>query len=381
MAQLGVALGTEPRPRAIESPSIALVHDGRRPAIDLLLRMPDRCRTALMRLQDVKAALFDDADLVIFDADLTESCSFVHLREGVLAACAASRPIIVVATGDERCRTLASQLPAHCRFLGRPLKQERLDALIGAHLASGSEGPAAAAWASGFAADVAPEHREALAAGSGALDAIFLAAQGGRAADPSSLGPASDMIVGSIADASLAGWIESARKHHDATYQHCLLVAGIAAAFGLHVGFGQRDLRRLTVGCLLHDLGKVHVPVEILNKPGALDEAELAIMREHPLVGARVLSRSASVEADMIAVVRSHHELLDGSGYPDGLMGTNIPDIVRVTTIADIFAALIEERAYKKPMTGQDAHASLMAMGGRLDQPLVRSMRGVIGTF
>ncbi|WP_053080242.1 MULTISPECIES: HD-GYP domain-containing protein [Methylobacterium] len=151
-------------------------------------------------------------------------------------------------------------------------------------------------------------------------------------------------------------------RFDDATHQHCLLVAGLAAGFSLHLGLRRDDCRRLTEAALLHDVGKSRIPLAILNKPARLDGGELAAMRAHPVLGHELL-RDAAYDEALLAVVRSHHELLDGSGYPDGLRGDEIPDMVRIVTICDIFGELIECRPYKPPISGEAAYTVLEGEG------------------
>ncbi|MFC6791463.1 HD-GYP domain-containing protein [Methylobacterium komagatae] len=169
-------------------------------------------------------------------------------------------------------------------------------------------------------------------------------------------------------------------RFDDITHQHCLLVAGLAAAFAKSLGLGEGECHRLTKAALLHDVGKIHVPTAILNKPGKLDANEMALMKRHPELGFAMLTGQA-FHPEVLQVVRSHHEMLDGSGYPDGLKANEIPDLVRVMTVCDIYAALIERRSYKAPMPGEKAFAILDGMTGRLDAAIVEAFRPVARAF
>ena len=126
-----------------------------------------------------------------------------------------------------------------------------------------------------------------------------------------------------------------------------------------------------------HDVGKAFIPVTILDKPGALNEHELGEIREHPRRGYDALAAQGGFPAEMLDVVLHHHEFLDGSGYPNGLAGNQISDIVRLTTIVDIYAALVEKRAYRLPYTHARAFALMEGMGGKLDQQLLQAFRPV----
>ncbi|WP_430912131.1 HD-GYP domain-containing protein [Methylobacterium sp. sgz302541] len=201
-----------------------------------------------------------------------------------------------------------------------------------------------------------------------------------RPINPSVVDTGTDFIGRAIHDTGIRDWVRAVHRFDDATHQHCLLVAGLAAAFAASLGLGDLECHRLTKAALLHDVGKIHVPAAILNKPGKLDEAEMALVRLHPEEGHRMLV-DQGFEPEMLAVVRSHHEMLDGSGYPDRLAGDAIPDLVRLVTVCDIYAALIERRSYKAPMPSEKAFAILDGMAGRLDPAVVGAFRPVAAAF
>jgi HD-GYP domain-containing protein (c-di-GMP phosphodiesterase class II) len=108
----------------------------------------------------------------------------------------------------------------------------------------------------------------------------------------------------------------------------------------------EERLRKLGVGLLVHDVGKLAVPPEVLNKPGRLDAAELEVMRTHPAAGVELL-RPADVSPLVVSVVRDHHERLDGMGYPEGLDGTRVQEFPRLAAVADVYDAVTSERVYK----------------------------------
>ncbi|MCJ2059092.1 HD domain-containing protein [Methylobacterium sp. J-048] len=189
-----------------------------------------------------------------------------------------------------------------------------------------------------------------------------------------------ELIVQVIRDVGIHDWVRAVQRFDDVTHQHCLLVAGLAAAFSGTLGLAAADRHRLAKAALLHDVGKTKIPTAILNKPGKLDPAEMAVMRTHPAEGYAILA-GGGFDASLLSVVRSHHEMLDGSGYPDGLRGAEIPDLVRLVTICDIHAALIEHRPYKAAMDAAQAYAILDGMAGRLDADLVRAFRPVAVAF
>ena len=199
----------------------------------------------------------------------------------------------------------------------------------------------------------------------------------GFALTPTAIDNGADLVAGAVRETGIRDWVRAVRLFDDATHQHCLLVAGLAAAFSVTLGLSEADRQRLAKAALLHDIGKVRVPTAILNKPGPLTEAETVVMRMHPAEGHAMLL-SGGFEDAMLTVVRSHHEMLDGSGYPDGLKGGSIPDLVRLVTVCDIYGALIERRSYKPPMAAGRAFGILQGMAGRLDGDLVRAFTPVV---
>jgi putative nucleotidyltransferase with HDIG domain len=184
-------------------------------------------------------------------------------------------------------------------------------------------------------------------------------------------------VISGVTQSGLTTWLDDVRRHHEGTFQHCLMVTGISVGFALHLGFAQLDIKRLGMAATLHDIGKARIPLAILDKPGKLDPAEEAIMRLHPVYGFEALENRAGIAPEVLDAVRHHHEYLDGTGYPDGLGAGEIPDLVRLLTISDIFAALIEARSYRPAMPRQKAYDILCAMEGKLEPALVRAFQHV----
>jgi putative nucleotidyltransferase with HDIG domain len=206
---------------------------------------------------------------------------------------------------------------------------------------------------------------------------MFTAAMRGDVISVSVVESATMSIMAAIAEAGIRHWLEIVWTHDDATYQHCLLVTGLAADFSATLQFTGSDQKQLIRGALLHDIGKAKIPLTILNKPGALTGEELAIVRTHAKIGYEFLRDQGGYEPNLLEVVLRHHELLDGSGYPDGLAGEQINDLVRLVTICDIYAALIERRSYKQPIEPARAFKTLEDMDGKLEGALVRAFAQV----
>jgi ribonuclease P protein subunit RPR2 len=148
--------------------------------------------------------------------------------------------------------------------------------------------------------------------------------------------------------------------------------------FGRACGLTEEQVEAVHIGALLHDIGKIATPDRILLKEGRLTEEEIGIMRRHPESGSAIIE-DLPLPEDVKDIVRSHHERFDGTGYPDGLAGDQIPLVVRVFSIVDVFEALVSERPYKRPMDLPEARREMERCAGTyFDPDLVRIFLSVI---
>jgi putative two-component system response regulator len=156
------------------------------------------------------------------------------------------------------------------------------------------------------------------------------------------------------------------------TKGHSDRVKGYALALAARLGLSAADTELLRRGATLHDIGKIAVPDAVLNKAGPLTPEEMAMIREHPAQGVRMIEPLESV-ADTIPLVRWHHERMDGTGYPDRLTGDQIPFLVRVLSVADVYDALNSDRPYRAAIPPDLCLGILRkdAVGGGLDPELV----------
>jgi len=175
---------------------------------------------------------------------------------------------------------------------------------------------------------------------------------------------------------SLAQSIE-ARDPFDGS--HCTRVSNNAVRFGKSLGLSRNDLEALRVAGLFHDIGKIGIPESILSKAGPLDRDESKIVMEHPIVGEQICAPLKSLR-HALPLIRHHHERLDGSGYPDGLSGEQIPLTVRVLQIVDICDALTSDRSYRQNMPLPSALMVLYeeADRGWLDGDLVSQFASLV---
>jgi putative nucleotidyltransferase with HDIG domain len=220
---------------------------------------------------------------------------------------------------------------------------------------------------------VSPETRSSAAA----FASMFSTARNGKPINLGDAEHATSHIIDGITRNGFNNWLDEVRRHHEGTFQHCLLVTGVAVGFALDLGFSAADVKRLGLSATLHDIGKARIPLAVLDKPGRLDPAEEEIMRRHPAIGYDMLKDIPGISDEALDGVRHHHEYLDGSGYPDGLTAPEISDLVRLLTISDIFAALIELRPYRPAMSRADAYNILCGMEGKLERSLVKAFRRV----
>ncbi len=209
------------------------------------------------------------------------------------------------------------------------------------------------------------------------LDRFIVSVRKGDALPMEEVYSSSIQIIEAVENSDMDVWLKAVRAHSSFTYRHVMIVTGYATAFASKYSLSQKEKERLTIGALLHDIGKVKIPQKILDKPGQLTDDEYQKVRRHAEEGARILQRDLSISPEVVMIARSHHEMLDGSGYPDGLKGAEIPDIVRIMTVIDIFSALVEARSYKKSMSPPEAFNILLEMHDKLDQDIVRAFQPI----
>src|ERR1700694_639778 len=148
-------------------------------------------------------------------------------------------------------------------------------------------------------------------------------------------------------------------------------VANTALHLGTRLGFQESDLIALYRGALIHDIGKIAVPDTILRKPGPPNAEEERQMRAHPIIGESIV-RPLPSAADILPIIRHHHERFDGGGYPDGLSGHRIPLLARIVSVCDAFDALASDRPYRARREAQEAIDTLMrGAGQQWDRELV----------
>lgn len=140
----------------------------------------------------------------------------------------------------------------------------------------------------------------------------------------------------------------------EGTGEHCDRLSNLAAQLGERLGLGEAEIKALRRAGYLHDIGKIAIPDAVLLKPAALTREEWAIMRSHVEIGVNICSPLRTLRL-VLPIIRHHHEKWDGSGYPDGLQGEEIPLLARVFQLADVFDALTNRRPYRQPVSPAEA--------------------------
>ena len=171
------------------------------------------------------------------------------------------------------------------------------------------------------------------------------------------------------------------KSRDDYTYMHSVAVCGLMVALARQLGLAPAQVREAGVGGLLHDIGKVAIPLEILNKPASLCAAEYEIVMRHPVAGAELLSQVPGIPGAAVDVVRHHHERFDGRGYPDGLAGGEIDLMARMGTVCDVYDAVTSQRSYNVGWNPAQALSRMAAWKGHFDTAVFQAFVRTVGIY
>lgn len=150
-------------------------------------------------------------------------------------------------------------------------------------------------------------------------------------------------------------WLTNMKERDEYTSIHCMNVCIMAVSFGRTLGMEKAELEILGLGGLLHDLGKMRVPLEILNKPSKLTFEEFEVMKTHPVEGYKMLKKQGDLPSEVLDIVKHHHERRNGKGYPSQLDGDQINDMTRIVAIVDVYDAITSDRCYHDAISPYDA--------------------------
>jgi len=192
---------------------------------------------------------------------------------------------------------------------------------------------------------------------------MLASAKAGGAIDIKALQKIVTRLVQQSVNHNLMMQMSNLRNRQDRNAGHSLNTAILAIAFGKHLGQSEERLHLLGLGAILHDIGKTRIPHEVLNKPGKLNEEEFAVIKRHPNEGYEMLMASNNVPDEVLNMVRHHHERVDGSGYPNGLKGNDVPLSVGIVSLADAFETLTTDNLYQPALTPVQALQRLRTTG------------------
>ena len=267
---------------------------------------------------------------------LQKTCEFVYIDEARARATVAreSRPPAVTGTSKQKSSPFVTRMPAE---------------LVGM------------AWRGqeGFRHDV----RKALLTRSNLsshVQRLLSEARLGRGADVRDTRVLTmELVNAATANPAAALWLTNLGTKHEYTVSHCLNTCILAIVFGAHLGLSKDSIIELALGALLHDIGKMRMPVSILDKPRLLSQDEFDVVKKHPVDGFNILRKHKELSEKVLEIVQLHHERIGGQGYPFGLKGDKVPVHVRIVAIADVYDEITSNRVYHE---GVPAHTGLNMM-------------------
>lgn len=205
----------------------------------------------------------------------------------------------------------------------------------------------------------------------------------GRQVELERVNPVVEGIVSSIMsnEDALLG-LTRIRKMDKYIFEHSVSVSVLLTSFAKHLNFPEEDLLQIGIGGLLHDIGKIKTPQNILNKPGKLTDQEFAIMKKHVVYGKELLEAVPGISDIILSIATEHHERLDGTGYLDGKRGDEISLYGQMAAIVDVYDALTADRVYGEGMSPHTALVKLVTWGkSRFNQELLQSFIHCIGIY
>ena len=165
----------------------------------------------------------------------------------------------------------------------------------------------------------------------------------------------SDLAENIVRSPNAVVWLTHLKNRDEYTSIHCINVCILAISFGRCLGLGKVDINELGLGALLHDLGKMKIPLEILNKPARLTPEEYEQMKQHPTYGYELIKKHDDIPLASLDIILHHHERRNGKGYPDQLLEFNIPLLTQIAAIVDVYDAITSNRCYHDGIAPYDA--------------------------
>jgi len=288
-----------------------------------------------------------------------------------MAAIRAALPGVPVIRTHDRTAAQAGGMAANAdACLEKPFRRSQLIKTI-SHLVNKS---VEAKWET-----LAPLYRDSLQRTVESFNDISDLIDRGEPVEYKGLTDACSSLVDAVSNHDFKVILDNVKGYDNYSYVHSLRVATLLSLFGHTIGLKGDDMNLLASGGLVHDIGKMKIPHEVLNKPGRLDDTELQVMRSHVPRTVDYLSLCDSLPKGVITIAEQHHEKLNGGGYPKGLKGKQLNELARMASIVDIFSALTDRRVYKEPIPPEEA-LSLMTerMAEDIDMSLLGLFKGML---
>ncbi|MGR9226328.1 HD-GYP domain-containing protein [Rhizobium leguminosarum] len=205
------------------------------------------------------------------------------------------------------------------------------------------------------------------------LESIFGRLQHGDGISVDQVAPVISSVSKSI-DQSPTVFLSVTRlkSKDEATFLHSISVSALMILFSRHLGLDETTVQMLGTAGLLHDVGKLEIPLEILNKEGPLDEDEIKMIRDHPEKGHAILSRQEGISEIVLDVCLNHHERIDGKGYPRKLSEAQVSLHARIAAICDVYDAITSVRPYRAPWSASQALKWMLGNEGHFDRRLLK---------
>lgn len=197
-------------------------------------------------------------------------------------------------------------------------------------------------------------------------------------------------ISSQIVEEVLANWgmkilplLLIAKSEDEYTYTHEVNVGVLASMIAMQLGLNKDTISKLAFSAIIHDIGKLKIPKEILHAPRTLSNKEFELIKRHTIFGRQMCESSGIKDEDILSGIESHHEKMDGSGYLKGLSGNKISLFARIITVADIYDALTSKRSYKDPWSPHKVITELVTLStlGKLDKKVVNAFVSVVGIY
>lgn len=273
--------------------------------------------------------------------ELVRVCKYVYIETDVEYKDGAARPRQATPVGT----------PAADEFAAKRIGFEILDKFAAARAIKPPRYPDRATLE-----DELPQARELTVKTKSLIDTILHDVRLGRSLDTAGAKSAVAGLVGSVLrNPDALVWFNHLKHKDEYTSEHSMRVCILALTFGRHLELAEPELNTLGLGALLHDVGKMHVPAEIINKPARLTPEEFELMKSHVPKGVEILEGTKGIPVAAIEVARLHHERYDGSGYAYGMKGDQIGLFGQIGAIVDSYDAITSDRSYHKGMSAHDA--------------------------